>query len=69
MATPWACRPPPWTWAPWTHTRGWCGCQAGGRPPRLPSGPSPGSAQGGSGCAMPARPGSGGRCRSTACCR
>ena len=20
MATPWACRPPPWTWAPWTHT-------------------------------------------------
>src|SRR5215217_9167619 len=23
MATPWACRPPPWTWAPWTHTRGW----------------------------------------------
>jgi len=16
---------PPWTWAPWTHTRGWCG--------------------------------------------
>jgi hypothetical protein len=47
MATPWACRPPPWTWAPWTHTRGWCGCPAGGRPPRLPSGPSPGSGQGG----------------------
>ena len=20
IATPWACRPPPWTWAPWTHS-------------------------------------------------
>jgi tetratricopeptide (TPR) repeat protein len=69
IATPWACRPPPWTWAPWTHSRGWM---------RVPSSrPSVSASQrtvsrvrsSGCGCARPARRRPAGRCRSTACCQ